>query len=249
MITLLRRVRQRLLTENKLSRYVLYALGEIILVVFGILIALQVSNWNQGRLASNKMQSYYKKLTVEIEEQIIYTNETIEGDKRLAKMQKEVLVILSSKDLEKIPELKKNLGAVATSWTNQYSFEIFDEFVSKGLLSEVSDPKLKTVLIELQDRIINFKGNDDYIDNQYNTLIEPYFSKYLNYAEVALPRYKKNLVQGGPETNFEALFNSMELWNVSTFKLETTNLNIGRLLRTLVLLETIKSQLRLAINQ
>ncbi|WP_297691594.1 DUF6090 family protein [uncultured Eudoraea sp.] len=46
MIKFFRRIRQQLLTENKFSKYLLYAIGEILLVVIGILIALQVNNWN-----------------------------------------------------------------------------------------------------------------------------------------------------------------------------------------------------------
>lgn len=49
MIKFFRRIRQRLLQENQFSKYLLYAIGEIILVVIGILIALQVNNWNESR--------------------------------------------------------------------------------------------------------------------------------------------------------------------------------------------------------
>lgn len=48
MLRYLRHLRQRLLTENKFSKYLLYAIGEILLVVIGILIALQVDNWNES---------------------------------------------------------------------------------------------------------------------------------------------------------------------------------------------------------
>jgi hypothetical protein len=44
MIAFYRRLRQQLLTQNKFSRYLLYAIGEIVLVVIGILIALQINN-------------------------------------------------------------------------------------------------------------------------------------------------------------------------------------------------------------
>ena len=44
-----RKIRQKLLTENKFSKYLIYALGEIVLVVIGILIALQINNWNQSK--------------------------------------------------------------------------------------------------------------------------------------------------------------------------------------------------------
>ncbi len=47
MIKFFRKIRQKLLSENKFSKYLIYAIGEILLVVIGILIALQVNNWNQ----------------------------------------------------------------------------------------------------------------------------------------------------------------------------------------------------------
>jgi hypothetical protein len=49
MLHFFRRIRQNLLKENKVTRYLLYAIGEIVLVVIGILIALQVNNWNEER--------------------------------------------------------------------------------------------------------------------------------------------------------------------------------------------------------
>ncbi|WP_273277430.1 DUF6090 family protein [Maribacter polysiphoniae] len=49
MIKFFRRIRQQVLTENKFSKYLLYAIGEIVLVVIGILIALQINNWNEIR--------------------------------------------------------------------------------------------------------------------------------------------------------------------------------------------------------
>ncbi|WP_425287337.1 DUF6090 family protein [Lutimonas vermicola] len=47
MIKFFRKIRQKTLTENKFSKYLLYAIGEIILVVIGILIALQINNYNE----------------------------------------------------------------------------------------------------------------------------------------------------------------------------------------------------------
>ena len=47
MIKFFRRIRQRLLSENKFSKYLIYAIGEIALVMIGILLALQVNNWNE----------------------------------------------------------------------------------------------------------------------------------------------------------------------------------------------------------
>ncbi|WP_149277768.1 DUF6090 family protein [Pareuzebyella sediminis] len=62
MIKFFRKIRQRLLTENKFSKYLLYAIGEIVLVVIGILIALQINNWNEKQKLAEKTQEYYGQL-------------------------------------------------------------------------------------------------------------------------------------------------------------------------------------------
>ena len=49
MIKFFRKIRQNLLNENKTSKYLKYAIGEIVLVVIGILIALQINTWNEER--------------------------------------------------------------------------------------------------------------------------------------------------------------------------------------------------------
>ncbi|MFT4661024.1 MAG: hypothetical protein ACI8XB_001295 [Patiriisocius sp.] len=56
MIKFFRHIRKSILTENKTGKYFKYAIGEILLVMVGILLALQVSNWNQERVAAQKEQ-------------------------------------------------------------------------------------------------------------------------------------------------------------------------------------------------
>ena len=67
MIKFFRRIRQKLITDGKLSRYLVYALGEIILVVIGILIALSINNWNER----NKNEIYVEALLNTIESNLI----------------------------------------------------------------------------------------------------------------------------------------------------------------------------------
>ncbi len=66
MIKFFRKIRQRLLTENKFSKYLLYAVGEIVLVVIGILIALQINNRNEEQ----KMRVLERETLAEILENI-----------------------------------------------------------------------------------------------------------------------------------------------------------------------------------
>lgn len=62
MINFFRKIRRQLLTENKFSRYLIYAIGEITLVMIGILLALQVNNWNE----TNKIKKLEKSTLIEI---------------------------------------------------------------------------------------------------------------------------------------------------------------------------------------
>ncbi|MDC6367810.1 MULTISPECIES: DUF6090 family protein [Flavobacteriaceae] len=62
MIKFFRKIRQKLLSENKFSKYLIYAVGEIVLVVIGILIALQINNWNEQRKIKKQETQVYKEL-------------------------------------------------------------------------------------------------------------------------------------------------------------------------------------------
>ena len=63
-----RKIRQKLLTENRFSRYILYAVGEIILVVIGILIALQLNIWKTAAEDNVKVMKYMEGLSSELSE-------------------------------------------------------------------------------------------------------------------------------------------------------------------------------------
>ena len=54
-----RKIRQNLLVENKKGKYFKYVIGEIVLVVIGILIALSISNWNEKRKINEEIKSVF----------------------------------------------------------------------------------------------------------------------------------------------------------------------------------------------
>ncbi|NND51359.1 MAG: hypothetical protein HKN54_03075 [Flavobacteriaceae bacterium] len=70
MIKFFRRIRQRLITENKLSKYLLYAVGEILLVMIGILLALQVNTWNEKRKTESTYFSMLEELKFNLKSDI-----------------------------------------------------------------------------------------------------------------------------------------------------------------------------------
>ena len=77
MIKFFRKIRQSLLSENKFSKYLIYAIGEIILVVIGILIALQINNWNQSKIQHKKEMVILEELKKGLESDL--NNEFIPG--------------------------------------------------------------------------------------------------------------------------------------------------------------------------
>ncbi|MDT0558257.1 DUF6090 family protein [Ichthyenterobacterium sp. W332] len=68
MIKFFRHIRQQLVMENKTGRYFKYAIGEIILVVIGILIALSINNWNTNRLVKANEVNSLKQLNIDLKE-------------------------------------------------------------------------------------------------------------------------------------------------------------------------------------
>ncbi len=78
MIKFFRKIRQNLLSENKFSKYLIYAIGEIVLVVIGILIALQINNWNENNKLETKKQDYYQQLLEDLKKDKEFSRKTIE---------------------------------------------------------------------------------------------------------------------------------------------------------------------------
>jgi hypothetical protein len=85
MLRFFRQIRQRLLTENRFSKYLLYAVGEILLVVIGILIALQLDNWNEARRERMQADVFREKLVRDIIQDTLKINVTLKNRKRIHK--------------------------------------------------------------------------------------------------------------------------------------------------------------------
>ena len=67
MIKFFHRIRQKLLRDKQFSKYILYAIGEIFLVVIGILIALQINNWNEEVKNQKNEYSFYREILSDLE--------------------------------------------------------------------------------------------------------------------------------------------------------------------------------------
>lgn len=81
MIKFFRRIRQKMLSENNFSKYLIYAIGEIVLVVIGILLALSINEWNQNRKNLDKTQSYIERIISDIAQDTIVLNNFLREQK------------------------------------------------------------------------------------------------------------------------------------------------------------------------
>ena len=163
MIKFFRKIRQKLLMENKTSKYFKYAIGEIILVVIGILIALQVNNWNENR----KLKSYENQLLFQLKSDFNLNA----NDLRLnIKLQNKIInssnIILNHLE-NKLPyhdSLSVHFGYTVL-WTkfivNEGAYKTVE---SKGL-DIITNPELR----DLTFRIYN--GNLNWLKQMENTII------------------------------------------------------------------------------
>jgi hypothetical protein len=67
MFRIFRKIRSEILADTRKNRYLLYSAGELALVVVGILIALQINNWNEQRIEQKEIREYALNLSAAIE--------------------------------------------------------------------------------------------------------------------------------------------------------------------------------------
>jgi len=97
MIKFFRKIRQNLLSEGITGKYLKYAIGEIVLVVIGILIALQINNWNNLRIEGELETSILKEILVNLKKDVVNLNSKISFNLNMEKANKEVMNHLMQK--------------------------------------------------------------------------------------------------------------------------------------------------------
>jgi hypothetical protein len=164
MIKFFRKIRQGLLTENKFSKYLIYAIGEIILVVIGILIALSINTWNDQKKNTESEHRYYCRILedFELDKQLIV--ELSEKANNRIVTSKEILLELDSGTKDKHYLLNKFLVAIRSD-TYIPRNVTFKDLISSGNLKLLNDVTVKNSLIqyysELENKQDQMKQNRD----------------------------------------------------------------------------------------
>jgi len=181
MIKFFRSIRQRLLSENRFSKYLLYAIGEIILVVIGILIALQINNWNQERIN----RDYELTMLREVKEALDKDIYNIEGGlKALEDLKQSVIVLTTVRNGSTYPQ-----DSLAYHFNNVrqggialvINYSPYESIKSTGL-DKISNSELRnsiTNLYEVKLKAVEFWVNEFIRRKLYekNDLVASIFEK------------------------------------------------------------------------
>ena len=147
MIPFFRKIRKQLLTQNKVSKYLLYAIGEIVLVVIGILIAIQLNNINEQKKSEKKGTQILSKIKQELEQDIIYFDSlSSEYDKWYLETKYILDTVLSGATNE-----LKTLGQYSIGRSSMYFLHInknsFNESMNSGNSIEIRNRELQNNIV------------------------------------------------------------------------------------------------------
>ncbi|ASV31801.1 DUF6090 family protein [Maribacter cobaltidurans] len=149
MIKFFRKIRQNLLAEGKTTKYFKYALGEIILVVIGILIALQVNNWNEERKNNEVKQSLVENLIADLKEDI-QNLETLNTINTNAENEGFYLASYLDDSLKEIDTLRLTNSIVFCGYIPNKSLisSTYNDLINSNNIHLFNDVKLKKLLDE-----------------------------------------------------------------------------------------------------
>ena len=149
MIKFLRKIRQNLLSEGKTGKYFKYAIGEIILVVIGILIALSINNWNENRKENNALKTLTENLNNEFQKNLEELETDLTRVKNSITATNTLLSYTGSKNIEVDNTIIDSLiyYAVSNPTWNPSSY-VLNDIKNSGKLSTLKNENLKLLLYD-----------------------------------------------------------------------------------------------------
>jgi|AntRauMFilla1563_2_1112583.scaffolds.fasta_scaffold12264_1 uncharacterized membrane protein YgaE (UPF0421/DUF939 family) len=147
MLKFFRKIRQKMLTENKFSKYLIYAIGEIILVVIGILIALSINNWNQNFQKKEQEIVYYCKIKEDLQNDKRNIQRGIKSLNERIVSAKALLLNLYKQVDDKSILMKDYIPAIR-SYHFIPSKAAIEDITSSGKLENLNNSELKTSILQ-----------------------------------------------------------------------------------------------------
>jgi len=152
MLRFFRQIRKKLMEQNKIRTYLLYAIGEILLVVIGILIALQINNWNENRLNRQEQARILSDINIEITEAISSREGIIREFEEYQRGISLVLLKLFDSESSQLTE-DECLSVFASqflSW-DPINISTLEEIVTSGKIGILQDQNLRSKLVQFRN--------------------------------------------------------------------------------------------------
>ena len=207
MIKFFRHIRKSLLMENKTGKYFKYAIGEIVLVVIGILIALSINNWNENRKLQIEELLLLADIKSNLETTLISLKKDVNETKNDIVLYGKIETYIE-KDLAYSIELNSAFGNL-TFWSSPFiTSTAYNTLQGKGL-DIIKNEDLKNNIVNLYE-VVFARLMDDYNASEWNlnqTVVTPFFSKHI------MRLHEEDLFQAKPN-NFESLKNNDEFKNI-----------------------------------
>lgn len=151
MIKFFRHIRQRMIKENRASKYLLYAIGEIVLVVIGILIALQINTWNEERKTAEHERLYLERLLSENQQDIETFSVFIKNLEKGIETVKAMSIAMKDESTPDTTLVKSTndymaFGSIYPVFTSSRS--TFEDLASTGNLKVIRNPGLRDDIVK-----------------------------------------------------------------------------------------------------
>jgi hypothetical protein len=191
MINTFRKIRKNLADDDKPLKYARYAIGEIILVVFGILIALQINNWNEDRKERKQETAILKQLRVEFESNLKQLDEKITSKRELINSALQLFKYIDEPSLRDKDSIDYHLGR-----TIPYStFDpIVNDLASSGNLRLIRNDTLKQLLSFWTTEIIQVQEDDGSWKNYRNVSYVPYLVSHYQLRTIRTKATRSNVL-------------------------------------------------------
>lgn len=171
MLKFFRKIRQQYLSENQFSKYLLYAAGEILLVMIGILLALQVNNWNQTKSEKLIAQDYLNNLLIELQSDVNYYQQLkVRVAKTVRQVDELLLGMNSTKENYQQEQLIMSLMEIMKSFQFTPKTATYTDMVTSGKMGLIKPAELRQKIIThynlLEEKTMHINREIDYNWNQ-----------------------------------------------------------------------------------
>ena len=185
MIKFFRRIRQNLLLENKTGKYFKYTIGEILLVVIGILIALQINNWNNNNIERNQSTEFNQRLLAEVNGNIDLANNKIEIIESMISSSKKILELFNKQHNDSnLKSLDSLIYIIIGGVDVKFRTGTLSEGLNTGKVSLIESDLLKSKLYGLPSNIEYVGEMDKTMSNYISEILQPFLYDKFNYRKM-----------------------------------------------------------------